>query len=99
MNEKEEMRSQLERMVKEFSKDELDMVMALCAEEHKNRKDIQKKQAVEDFCKAFNHLIKICPEVELIVGDIYCEMCGADSGCVDVLEYFRAGLRPNDFTF
>ena len=41
MNEKEEMRSQLERMVKEFTKDELDMVMALCAEEHKNRKDIQ----------------------------------------------------------
>ena len=99
MNEKEDMRSQLERMVKEFSKDELDMVMALCAEEHKNRKDIQKQQAVEDFCKAFNHLIKICPEVELIAGGIYCEACGDDSGWVDVLEYFRAGLRSSDFTF
>ena len=98
MNEKEEMRKQLERMVQEFSKDELDMVMELCAEEHKNRKQIERAYAVEACCKAFNHLVKNFPEINLYVENICCDCCGDDSNWVDVLGYFEHGMKPSDFT-
>ena len=98
MNEKEELRNQLKRVVKEMSKDELDMMMALCAEEHKDRKQIERAHAIEDFCKAFNHLIKNFPEINLYVENICCDCCGDDSNWVDVLGYFNDGMKPSDFT-
>ena len=98
MNEKQEMRNQLERMVKEFTKDELDMVMALCAEEHKNRKQMERTRAIEECCRAFNYLIKNFPEAHLYVENICCDCCGDDSNWVDVLGYFNDTMKPSDFT-
>ena len=99
MTDKEDMRKQLERMVKEFSKDELDMVMALCAEEHKNRKQIERTHAIEECCKAFNYLIKNFPEVNLYTENICCDCCGYNSNWVEVLGYFGNGMKPSDFRF
>ena len=99
MNKKEEMRSQLKRVVKEMSKDELDMMMELCAEEHKNRKQIERAHAIEDCCKAFNYLSKNFPETNLYIENICCDCCGDDSNWVDVLEHFSNRMKPSDFTF
>lgn len=99
MNEKEEMRKQLERMVQEFSKDELDMIIELCTEEHKIRKQIERVHAIEECCKAFNYLIKNFPEVAFYIENICCESCGDDSNWVNVTRHFKDGIKPSDFTF
>ena len=78
------------------STEELKAMEAAIVKERNSRREVRYNELVNALCNAFNELRREFPTTCLDV-DIECDQCDYSTS-LDLIEYFRNGLKPSDFS-
>lgn len=78
------------------STEELKAMEAAIVKERNSRREVRYNELVNALCNAFNEFRREFPTTCLDV-DIECDQCDYSTS-LDLIEYFRNGLKPSDFS-
>ena len=78
------------------SNEELKAMEAAIVKECNSRREVRYNELVNALCNAFNEFRREFPTTCLDV-DIECDQCDYSTS-LDLIEYFRNGLKPSDFS-
>ena len=78
------------------SNEELKAMEAAIVKERNSRREVRYTELVNALCNAFNEFRREFPPTCLDV-DIECDQCDYSTS-LDLIEYFRNGLKPSDFS-
>lgn len=76
--------------------EELKAMEAAIVKERNSRREVRYNELVNALCNAFNEFRREFPTTCLDV-DIECDQCDYSTS-LDLIEYFRNGLKPSDFS-